>query len=240
MTNELDPHPKRVTAAAKLSSAITAVTRATASVTDELLTAIGAAQFVGVWPAAALFFTRIAMLYSTERTQRRIVEAIKEVKRLDAIRTFASDDDLLEVLGRVEDYLQATEENKASILRRVVLRGLIPSQSNIREERDFRCAIRAIEAEDVDLLRKMAEVVAKNHRYKKQHPNTSVQILGGFGRSFNPEVVFAEQLKDLDEPSLGRLQATMLIWLDPGWSKPAWQLSEFGTKFLQYLAQLPG
>lgn len=236
----------RTSLSQQTADAVKAAIQFAAETVEALLLAVHSAHFVGTGGAATLFVTRIAMLHhdktSMQRLKDLVAELQQEVEKLRKFGTFkdlTDDESLLNLLGKIEDYLDARDQNKADILRRVVVKGLIPVGADAEQEKNFRYAIRVLETEDVALLLRMKGLRLEHEEDQERNPN--IVIEGGIGvRPFDPDAMFLNELPQNSTFSLARLQVAGLLVPDPRWARPAYEVTSAGWEFLAHLQKLEG
>ncbi len=120
----------------------------------------------GLPAAASSFAVKVGLMLHGEieiSRLKNLAEELKtEVNRLRAdvklkgtLVDFADERNLREFFFRVGDVLEARDEQKAELLKRVALMGLIQCEDTEVEARNMRYAIKILEPEDIDLLRRM-------------------------------------------------------------------------------------
>ena len=182
-------------------------------------------------PALALsFITKLGLVYSSERELgrlKRLVHALQasidSIREHGALISLSNPQNLETLFWKIEDCLEARDELKADLLGRVAKNGLIQSEFSDAQERDFRFAVRIIEAEDIPVLRKLQTMVIKEEE------------TGVPGSEQNELKIMKHDAKDLSAFSIARLESAGLVSSESAYGGEILILNSNCETFLKYL-----
>lgn len=185
------------------------------------------------WAATTAFIGNVALLAHSEYKLNRLedmtskIEAeITRLRERGGVVEFKTESSLEALYTLIWKVVDAKSNQKAELLGRVVLNGLIPMDDAEVERRDIQRAIDIVEPQDIEMLREYiaAEDSFNNDKSNSKHV-TKVKT-----------VIFKEHEERWKAPtSNARLFSAALIDLEPNWGGRQVTVTDLGRKFLPFL-----
>src|SRR5258706_1175002 len=166
-----------------ITSSVKTCAEAAAGFGAELLSCLGAVEFIGVPGAATLFVTRIGFQLHTQHHIDKLKKVVGDMtKQIETLRKNGSlidphdEGNLWTLFDRIEAFLRARNSAKSDLLRRVALHGLIRRDANEIRERDFAYVMEIIEAEDIQTLEEVQKVLEASHTRSHRRRDSDADV----------------------------------------------------------------
>lgn len=213
---------------------------AASTLVGNLLLAISAPISPGSFPSIGVFIMKIIVFLHGQKKMERLSTLVNDLKERaqyareqGTLIDFNNSQNLENLFWKIEDFIEARDERKADLLRRVAICGLIKTDVAESQERDFRYAIRLLEIEDIELLKNVVELT------KQSRP-----VIGEDGTIptlIDPEIILRTEMERMvyfNHFRIARIVSTGLVISETRWDGLVFRVTDSGKSFIDYLKRI--
>lgn len=214
---------------------------AASTLVANLLSAIGVTISPGSLPNIGVFIMKVIVFLHGQKKIERLSNLVNDLKKQaqnareqgTLLIDFNNPQNLENLFWKIEDFIEARDESKTDLLRRVAIHGLIKTDIDESQERDFRYAIKVVEIDDIDLMSEMQKIVA-GERPTIYRDGSAIA---------DPHLIRREEISDFSHAGMARLKSAGLlieenVTVGDGKIEAWYEVTSFGKSFMEYLKKM--